>query len=199
MPLFRVRTVFTGVAGTPWYSNIFYDAAAGYQGPDASAAVNAFWTSLRPLISNLITIDVEDQVAVIEPATGQITDYQTAVRAPYNGTLNEGIAPAASQGLITLRTGVYRSGRPVIGKCFVPGLGRTQYDVYGRLLGTAVTSISTAANTLRTNTAGGYIANWAVYSRPRRGQLGTPIPGLVCPVSSVTVSSKPGVLRSRRD
>ena len=46
--LARVRTIFTGPAGSPWYSNLYFDAATG-TAQNAADAAAPFWGAVDNL------------------------------------------------------------------------------------------------------------------------------------------------------
>lgn len=199
MRIYRVRTLFTGVTGSPWYSNLYFNGTDTRQAADASAAVNTFWGAAKTVMSSQVIIDVDDNVAVMESTTGKITGYIQSTRAPFPGTGGSNLAPTATQALITLRTGVYRYGRPVIGKLFVPGLFSGALTSEGQIGSGAVTALNNAAAGLNNATAGGALLGWGVLSLPRQDKFGFNRPGDFNPVFATATRQLPGVLRSRRD
>lgn len=197
--MFRIRTVFTGVAGTPWYSNIYFQGGTEAQATSAQDAVGDFWTRVsNHTLSSQISWEVEGSIPVISPATGDITDVVGA--APINGVglISAALAPVSSQALITLRTGVVRRNRLVQGRIFVPGLSASVVDADGDLSPAAVTNLQLDANLLRESEAGGFLNGLTVWARPRT-VFGIDLPGAACGVTTVAATSKLAVLRSRRD
>lgn len=181
--ILRVRTVFSGVSGTPWYSNLYFDATTE-TGTSVTVATAAFWTTLKVVISNLITMNVEADVAVIDDVTGDITDLTTGTAASILGTASDEALPRATQGLIRARTGTYVGGREIRGRVFVPGLTQQANDA-GRPVGSFVTTLAGAAANLRDADVG-----WVVWSRAR---------GQSAPVQSVSAWTQFASMRSRRD
>src|SRR3982750_3658664 len=55
----RVRTIFPGVAGSPWYSNLYFTGETQTLADAATAATRAFWDSVKGYISTGISIQVQ--------------------------------------------------------------------------------------------------------------------------------------------
>lgn len=183
----RVRTVFTGVAGTPWYSNLYFDAGVG--SPDIEIdLVRDFWTTLNTAWGTGITATIEGDVARIESTTGQVVgiDSGTALTVAGAGTGTK--LPPATQGVLHLFTSSFVGGRQLRGKVFIPGLIQSISDGLGAPNTSLKTLFLNAGNTLMTasNTSG----NWQVWSKKNL---------VAADVTSLSTPSKFGVLRSRRD
>lgn len=181
MPL-RVRTVFTGVAGTPWYSNLYFGDTS--LPADAHAAVVDFWALIGPYIHTSVDWTVESEVTVLSILTGQPTSQTSVGAISGGGTASGQPLPWATQGLLRARTEAYANGRNVRGRIFIPGLtedaqsqGRPEPAV-GPLMVTA------AEQLLLTD------ATWVVWSRKNQIQP---------EVTSVDFWQEWAVLRSRRD
>lgn len=197
--MLRVRTIFSGVSGSPWYSNLFFDADGG--APEALAASNltlAFWDALQSIIKENISVAVQPDVTEIDPTLGEIVGVENVPQSPFLALGAQDMLPPATQGLVTLRTGVYRTGRPVIGKIFIPGLIE-QVSANGVLAPATVTTVQNAADALVAGVPGS--AELVVWSRPKLTSVVPPalLPGAAIPVVSATAASNFAVLRSRRD
>lgn len=195
----RVQTIFTGVSGSPWYSNLFFGTAAG--DPEALAASNlvqAFWTDLRSLIKENIVCTVQPDVYEIDPFTGTIEGITNVPQTPLVCLGAQDMLPPSAQALGTLRTGVYRYGRPVIGKMFLPGFTELSL-LNGTLTATAQATVQGALDDLVAGVPGS--AELVVYSRPKFLGGDPPVsrPGAASTVVSASVPAKFAVLRSRRD
>lgn len=118
--MFRVRTRSTGVGGSPYYTNHYFNDF-GSTAQQCADAVNIFWNSMRTVISSQVNMDIEDEVAVINAGTGLQTGQEQVVGAAQNGTSGVDLLPNATQGLIRWSTGVWTGGRQVKGKTFVFG------------------------------------------------------------------------------
>lgn len=200
MTICRVRTVFTGVSGSPWYSNLYFGTAAG--DPEALASHNltaAFWGAMDGSISQDVDYTVQGEVYRIDEVTGEIESVESVAAVSASGTQTPDLLPTFTQGLVTLRTGVYRYGRPVIGKINIPGFTEAQ-SVDGRVDPASIAAFQGYVDDLVDGVP--LSAELVVWSRPRVESL-LPVPS-VRPGASSTVTAgvmNPdfAVLRSRRD
>lgn len=183
----RIRTVFTGVGGTPAYSNFYFDADATGAG-DYLEPVADFWSAMKSHIFVSVAMTTQGEIAIIDSATGNIVGTDSNSDIITQGTATGDLLPTSSSGLLRLRTGVYTGSREVRGRCFVPypvegdnGPGGGISSAYGSaLLG--------AANDLLGIT--GSNGAWVVWSKKN---------GSYEYVSSVSVWGLWAVMRSRRD
>lgn len=180
----RIRTVFTGVAGTPWYSNIYFqgngDTVSGVAGH-----VRDFWSSIMGYIDDSVTWTVEAEVAIINDANGQIVEMADWAGGSGVGGSADVPLPRATQALINWNTGVFVSGRQVRGKTFIPGIVQGA-NSQGTLASSVRTTYQNAANELISDGNG----TLCVYSPTRHTSA---------LVGSANVPTKFAVLRSRRD
>lgn len=183
--MYRVRTVFTGVAGTPWYSNLYYDDQDPGGPEGAVEATRAFWARITTLISDLVSWTVEGDVAAISPGTGQIENMFTVPSQAGSGSDAAQPLPWATQGLARLETGAYFGGRRIRGRVFIPGPTEDESAI-----GVPAPSYGTLLNTAITELIGSTDASLVVYSR--KNFIQTPV---------VAGGAAPywAVLRSRRD
>lgn len=180
--MLRVRTVFTGVAGTPYYSNLYF---AGPSGADVAVeAVGAFWDVYGLSMVNELSWTVEGAVAVMDVATGEITGYENVDPVTGDGSSTGEMLPRASQALIHLHTGVYRGGREVRGRIFIPALD-IAVDDDGQVASTIVTGTPGVVEDLINDSPG-----WGVWSR-KNGRLEDVLSGAMW--------AEFAMLRSRRD
>lgn len=119
--MYRVRTVFTGVAGTPWYSNHYF-AVDGTTPAAAISAVNGLWGGLVGYIRNEVNITVEGEVLTMDSVTGQATGAANLANVTFPGTSTLSALPPATQGLLKWSTSSFQNGRQVGGKTYVPGI-----------------------------------------------------------------------------
>lgn len=185
MPIMgRIRTVFTGVAGTPWYSNIYVlgtedDAAAQVD------AVGEFWATVSALMTGVVDWTVEGDVAQIDSATGDLVGVTSETPVSGSGTNAGDPLPYANQALVNWSTSVFAGGRNIKGKTFIPALCEDSNSV-GTLLSASDGVITDAANALVAALNGSMV----IYS---------PTNALAAEVTGASVPSKFAVLRSRRD
>lgn len=183
----RIRTVFTGVAGTPWYSNMYFTWVNGTE-QDALDAVAAFWGAVDARMTQNVSWGTEDDIAVIDDATGQITGIETGSGGSGTGAQTSNALPFQTQGLLHLLTNSFLNGRQVRGRCFVPGMTETDNSVDGVMEAAGQTVLQTAADALITATS--TPGPLRVYARSQATSV---------VVESITVPTKWAVLRSRRD
>jgi hypothetical protein len=183
--MLRVRTVTSGTQGSPYLSTHYFNGTTQADANSANSRVNAFWTALNGVRNTSVHWDIQDNVDVINPATGVITGSFAVTGGEGFGAEADQLAPLASQGLIRLTTGVFNVGRQIRGRLFIPGL--TKNDVTdGRLATATIAALNTAAQGLRDAAD----ADWVVWSR---------VSGLTPSVTGVAAWDQWAILRSRRD
>jgi hypothetical protein len=183
----RVRVVFVGVAGSPYYSNFYVTATDSDAQPEVDE-IRDFYTDIAGLISNTLSWTVEGVVANIDEASGQITGFSNNTSRTGAGTNSGDINPLANQGLLRLRTGVFTAGREIRGRLNIPGSCEAS-NTAGKPTSTYMTTLQTSAD-LHLLSATGLNGAYNVYSRKN---------GSTEIVSSVSVAPYWAVLRSRRD
>lgn len=193
--MLRVRSVSTGVAGAPYYTNVYFNGSVSEAVGARTRMVN-FWNDLVPVMRTGLQTQVEQEVWEIDPATGDTIAIATAgTGTPATGTGAGAALPPATQALLRLGTNVVRRNRRVAGKIFIPGMTVTN-SLDGRPANSLITALNTAAGRL---TSGVITDRVVVWSRPNVliGPVG--LPGLSCNVSATSVWNEFAVLRSRRD
>lgn len=196
----RVRTVFTGVAGSPYYSNLYFLGLA--IGADAQAAVDnvdVFWTSLASVMNIGLVGEIEAEVPVLDDTTGEIVSVFTTTGGVVDPTSADGALPWATQGLVRLATSGFIEGRRVRGRINIPGLGEASSD--GGAPGTSIKASMQAAIDGLVDATDSTLVVW---SRPKPVVPPTDPPtydrlGSSYVVTSASVWDKWAQLRSRRD
>nr|CRY97409.1 hypothetical protein [uncultured prokaryote] len=187
MSVGRVRTVMTGVAGAPYYSNMYFDILGGGTSFDAEpliTGVQTFWQTINGALTEPLVGTVDGVVQVYDEVTGNAIGAQSTTNETFVGSATAGGLPKATQGLIELRTGMYAGGREIRGKVFIPSLGSVVND--GSLpKASYLTQWVGAAETLRDAGLG-----WCVWSRKN---------GVSPLVLNINAYQNFAVLRSRRD
>ena len=182
----RIRTVFTGVAGTPWYSNLYYTGAGAALNPaNAHALVAAFWNAYKPNVTSAVTYTVQGEIPIIDDVSGNITSTVTvaAVTAPCTGAGDS--LPFATQGLVRLLTSSFINGRRVRGRLFLPA-PLESLSTSAVPTGALITAVNTTATTMM----GSPGQQLNVWSRKN---------GVAVAVTSVSMWNQWAVMRSRRD
>lgn len=181
----RVRTVFTGLAGLPGYSNLYFKPVVSNDALAAHAAVTALWQSLDGALNAGLTWTCEGDIALIEDSSGlQIAEVTTDTTTGVGGSGANSL-PFATMGLMRFRTSDFIGGRQVRGRCYVPGFVEEE----------SVGGLPTAATLTAMSTAFGAISDVAnaphvVWSRTH---------GQSFEVTSYSPWNQWAVLRSRRD
>lgn len=182
MPARRIRTVFTGVPGTPWYSNHYFDTAVAVSAQDAMDAVVAFWNTVDVgMVANVAWTTEADVPLFTNPDT--IAGWEVASPGNGNGTAALADAlPWSNQMLVRWITGAVYNNRRVLGHTYVPGYTESSSSG-GNPTVTALNVVDGAAEAL-------VEAGLVIPSR---------VANVFYPAISAQMSSKWAVLRSRRD
>lgn len=114
----RVRTIFQGVRGTPYYSNLF---CLG-EGDTFAQAVADFFRAIQSDLATDMTWTVEPEIAHIDAVTGQITDVTTWAGDTASGQSAGEPLPWSAQGLLQFFTPDWVNGRQVRGRMYIPGV-----------------------------------------------------------------------------
>lgn len=127
MALLRLRVVWTGIPGTPYYSTHY---ATGDLANASSfvAAIADFWGALDGAIRNELTWLTESEVTEINPANGELTGVAGVVAASGTGNETSQALPPANQALLRLNTGTISEGRRIRGAIYIPGLTEAVCD-----------------------------------------------------------------------
>lgn len=122
MVMARVRTVWTGVPGTPYYSNHYFDVATLPDVVLAVDSVRSMWDDQAPSMINDLSAQIESEVPVIDPATGDMTSvFNVPQVPPVVGTNTGQPLPPFTQLLMTVTTETILGGRRIRGRFFWPG------------------------------------------------------------------------------
>lgn len=127
--MYRVRTLTTGVAGGPWYTNMYFQGTAPLGAAQAVDQVMAFWDSFNEMVVSNLTMTVQGDVAVIDPVDGEIQAvHATGGGGSIPGTNGGGRLPDSTTALLRLKTGVYANGRQVQGRINFGGMVEEESD-----------------------------------------------------------------------
>lgn len=185
--MIRVTTVWTGMVGAPYYTNLYADGDTAGEADAANAAVVALWTDLEGLYHVSLTARVSPETEFVDPATGAVTGVESSAGGNVQGGAGDELLPPATQGLVRLRTGVFVAGREIRGRVFLPGL--TQFvNQDGSVAVGTVSSVNTIFADYLTAMSG---AGGAVVWSPTHGQAAV--------ITSTSMWTEFAVLRTRRD
>lgn len=195
--MLHVRSVSTGVAGSPYYTNLYFSGGAG----DTEYVLNttrAFWVALQVRMGTGLVTNVDSEVREVNEETGDVVAIRTGPSiSSVTGTATGSMCPPATQGLIRLTTGTLRSNRRVQGRIFIPRVPQSQVTAQGTALNAYQTALADAGAILM---GGAGTPRLVVWSRPQLTP-GDPNPrlGAAAPVTGASAWEQFSVLRSRRD
>ena len=183
----QVDTVWTGLAGSPYFTQLTFEKQAGNATPIA-AAVRTWLNSMSAMLAIGLKAQIGAEQTIIDSTTGQPVGLESsAAQLPVDFTGGTDALPPANQFLLRLATSQFNAGRRLQGRVFIPGT-REVDSVNGTVDSTRLTALNTSAAGLVTATA--TIGKWSVYSRTHKAWAS---------VDSATAWSQFAVLRSRRD
>lgn len=182
----RIRCLWTGVAGTPWYTNLYFEGGAA-TADAARDAVVGFLTDMLPVVSSDVTAILDIQATIIETTTGQPVGVATV--DPYTapgGNVND-MLPRTTQCLIRWDTGVFLNGRQVRGRTFIPGMCENFNDDGGIPNAAFIAGVAETATALLEEPGNPQLVVWS--RSTSTAQL----------VTGAAVWTQWAVLKSRRD
>lgn len=180
----RVRVVWTGVAGAPYYSNFYFDNGVG-SAQDMHNDVSTMITGLGQVCTFPMTATVQPEVPLIDSVTGEIQAVEQVVEDVIPMVQSEESLPSALQGLVRFKTDAFVGGRRLAGRFFVPRLGQGFND-NGSMAPAGVTAINSYVQPFVASSA----SQLVIWSRST---------GATAPVVSANTWNQFAVLRSRRD
>lgn len=194
--MYRVRLLGTGVAGSPWISNLYFQEGTGGTPQEVADACGNFLDLAKAQWMSTVTWQVDPEVVTVDETDGTITAATQVDTDPYVGGTTAGqMLSRASQINIRMSTGFYFLGRQVQGHLYIGGLAASNSTSAGQVSASALTTWTTAAEALF-SPAGG--VDPVVWSRPRTFG-GLPAAGFAVPITAATPQPNFAVLRSRRD
>lgn len=158
-------------------------------GTDITTDLNTFWTSVKAVFSDEVTVTVPTNGDVIDESTGLLTGSWTGGTGSTNTGSSHGAYPAGTGAFIKWNTGAVVGGHRVVGRTFIAPMLAAGFDTNGSIAGGYMTILTGAANTLA---ATGKLLIW--HRPPVIGAPG----GSTHSVVSATVPDKTTSLASRR-
>lgn len=196
----RVRTVFTGVGGSPFYNNLYFGGIDNLiNAQDCVDAVDVAWTTLTTIMNGALIGAIEAEVPIIEDTTGEIQSVVSTTGGVVDPTSAAEPLPTAAQGLVRLSTNTFVDGRRLRGRVFVPGLTEASQST-GQPNSSTIASLANFGQVIIDDTS----VNLVIFRRPRAADpdANPPVTARAGTSASVTASTGWGefaVLRSRRD
>lgn len=199
----RVKTILTGFAGAPGVSTHHFTKTSvvgwDYFAPHAITQVHDAWEAAKSIFPQGMEMEVQASVDILDVDTGEILSTIMGTAASTTGTGDLGYGPLSAGICVTFRTAGVVAGKHVRGRTFLVPVYLGAIDTDGSPTSGALTTADSFGDTI----AGVSTTNLlpVVYSRPVHATLSGPTPrlGTTHQITSVTISDKFAVLRSRRD
>lgn len=159
--LARLNVAWQNWPGAPGLTQLYFDDTSSMQ--TNADAVRAFFEAVKALIPTLTTITVPGSGDRIDAADGSIQGSWSIATPPALVTATGAGAYAGNAGAVVhWTTSGIVAGRRVRGRSFLVPIVSTAFETNGSLTSAALTTLTTAANTLITATT----PNFKVWSRP---------------------------------
>lgn len=201
MSLVRVQTVWTGVAGSPFYTNLYaLGPLSTGNGAALAAAFNTFLASLSPTLRSGLTATIDGEHLEFNETDGIVTGAEVGTTHIVGFSGGGDILPTSNQLLVQWQTPGIVHNRRVRGRMNLPGALESHNAGDGKplpILGTPVTTGLTAMLT----TMSGRMRVWSqpfVQKDPNNTKNPTR-PGSAHQIQGFTVAPYWAILRSRRD
>lgn len=119
--MLRLRTVWTGIAGSPFLTTTFH--AGGVADADAAAdALEAYWTACEPVITSTVDWEIQAVVDEVEASSGNVLGRTgVTARSGSGGVTGTAVLALGTCGLVNLHSGEFVDGREKRGKLYIPG------------------------------------------------------------------------------
>lgn len=128
----ELRTNWSGVAGSPYYTTIRHRDDASVNLTAFQTAWGIFVNSLKTNFSSAVVASNDPEVRVIESTTNETVAVKTVSVGTWAGTGGGDALPPATQLLIQLQTNNFVGGRRIKGRIFVPCQLETNSTVTGQ-------------------------------------------------------------------
>jgi hypothetical protein len=193
----RVKTVFTGTTGSPYYNQLHFVPNNGIEDVTAAnAAITAakgFWAAMVATMGTGCSWTHLGTVDQIDSGSGDLTGQVAGTQQTGVGSAASTYLPQEVQGLFRWNTGFFTGGRQLSGHTYVPGLVQSACAANGQP-STSMNAAGTAAITALLVTPA--TTKFVIWHRPK---LPATTGGLVAPAVSGSLQQKFAVLKSRRD
>lgn len=185
--IFRTQAVWSGVAGAPYYTNLYFTGdGTGASADDAQLATGSFFTALAPAIKSGILIELNPEVQEFDVVSGNLLAAYGVTGGSIAGSASGDMMARTTQGLIQWRTGNIVSGRFLKGRTFVGAPTEASNDALGVPSSGYRATLQDAAQDLVDNADSVLV----VWSRTH---------GVASPVTVANAWDQWAELRSRRD
>lgn len=195
----RVKARWSGFNGAPGWTNFFFREFSSAEPTVAEAnlaagRVHAFFQNVAPALPPSVTVQVQNDVELIEETNGQLQNVHSVdPRAVIAGTNATTTYSGPTGMVVTWRTGSIKNGRRVRGRTFLVPCSNGIYESNGTINSDILTTVQNAANALLTEPASPDLGIWTRPSSPAATD------GAWFDVSGATIPDMASILRSRRD
>lgn len=180
-----VRVTYSGGPAGDWLTQFRIDRLLGSDAQDSVDTVQAFFTALRDVMSNQISVHVSGSVEILDPSSGEPTGIDSVTSRVVSPTADSNALPWQTQGLILWNTGTWIGGRQVRGRTFVPAAVENNNSSGGQPDATYLSTLATAAAVISSATT----CTPGIFSRKHPNMY---------PIVSHTVEDHWAVMRTRR-
>lgn len=200
MSLVRVQTSWTGVAGSPYYTNLYViGPLTTNNGNDLATAWHTYLLSLATLLRSPMVATIDAELLEFDETTGIVTGAGSTVQTPVTFSNLTDPLPPANQALLQWTTNGIVHNRRVRGRTNIPGVMEAQSDVTGKPAPVIGTPLLSGAQAMLTTMSG----RMRVWAQPLTLDPPDPKnpnrPGSAHAITGVTVAPYWAILRSRRD
>lgn len=199
MSLVRVQTVWTGVAGSPYYTNLYcIGPASTNNGNDMAAAWRVFLQSMSATLAQGLVATIDPEILEFDETTGNVTGAGSTLQTPVAMTSAGDQLPHANQALIQWTTNGIVHNRRVRGRTFIPGVMEGHNGPTGIPASIVTNPLQSAIDAYLVTMAG----RARIWAQPYAGNAdgsNPPRPGSAHAIQSGKVAPFWAVLRSRRD
>lgn len=202
MSLIRVQSVWSGVAGAPYYTNVYcIGPLSTGNGASMHAAWHAFLSNLTSTLTSGLVVNVDPELLEFDETNGIVTGAGVAVASSVNFTGLGDDLPHMTQALVQWSTGGIVHNRRVRGRTFIPGAVESENSPSGDPQATVTNALQTSIDTYL-STMSGRARIWSrpfVQTDPEKMLSNPSRPGSAHAILGGAVSARWAILRSRRD
>lgn len=200
MSLIRVQTLWTGVAGSPYYTNLYVIGPnSTNNGNTCADAWRVFLASLTATLRTGMVAQIDPELIEFDETTGNVTGAGNTIQAPVAFSGAGDVLPPSNQLLIRWTTEGIVHNRRVRGRTNLPGALESHNSGTGTPLPVVGTPVQSGLNAFLA-TMSGRMRIWAqpFVADPENPDNPTR-PGSAHAVESASIAPYWAVLRSRRD
>lgn len=186
MAVRELQTVWTGVAGAPYYTTVRSLTGGSTDSQDLADAWIAFLQAIDIFWVDNLTAVVQPDVRIVNTGTGVLEGVDVVTGATVPGVSTSEQLPRMTMALVQWRTAQVVNGRFLRGRTFLPGFNEGATDANGNIDPAVAAGVATEANDYVTALG----TDACVWSRTH---------GVAASIDLATVWSEWAFMASRRD